>query len=110
MPPPPGRPEDDPHFCKCKRCALQGGRVLSRSAWYLHNPGGKGVKAPKLSLEEMAYMMDLPTPKLTRTRQRRFEERRADIRERISKRGTGSTSVCVRSVCNICAVIQEIYF
>ena len=95
MPPPPGKPEDSPYFCKCEVCARRGGRVISRSTWYLHNPGGKGAKAPNLSLEEFDYMINLPTPKLTKISQRRLEKARADLRERISKRSAGSASVSV---------------
>ena len=101
---PPEKPEDDPYFCQCQKCALRGGRILSRSAWYLHNPGGRGVKLPKLSLEEAEYILNLPASKLTRTRQRHLDERRLNLRARISKRDIGSSSVRMTSL-NICAAI-----
>jgi hypothetical protein len=89
MLPPPGKLEDNPYFCNCKKCALHGGRVLPRTTWYNHNPGGKGNQLPTPSLEDIEYIMNLPTRKFTQVRQRHFEERRVALRMQISKRATG---------------------
>ena len=108
MSPPPDGSEADPYFCKCNKCSLHGGRVLPRTTWYNHNPGGKGTKAPKLSLEEIDYMVNLPAPKFTKARQRRFDEERANLRARRSNRDTGSSSVRTIGY-DICAAIHDIY-
>ena len=98
IPPSSGKPEDEPYFCRCEKCAPRGGRVLCKTTWYKHNPGGRGIKRPILTLEDKEYLNNLPAPKFSRIRQRRLEERRADPCGRISKRGNGSSSVRMTSV------------
>ena len=104
MAPPLGRPKDNPFFCRCGKCVLHGGRILPRTTWYTHNPGGKGIKHLKPSLEDIDHTTNPPALRLTRIRQKRLEERRKDIQARLSTRDTGSGSVHMTSV-NICAPV-----
>ena len=103
MAPPLGRLEDNPLFCRCGKCTLRGGRILVRTTWYNHNPGGKGVKLPKPSLE-INHTANPPALRVTRICQKRIEERRKDLWARLSTRDTGSGSVRMTSV-NICAPV-----
>ena len=86
-------------LCKCAKCSLHGGKVLARRTWYNHNPGGKKVKLPNLSLEEVDRMMNLPAPKLTRRVKKRYAEDLAHMRAHISSQTAGSSSVSVAPIC-----------
>ena len=106
MPPSPGKSEDNPYFCKCKKCALQGGRVLLRATWYRHNPGGKGVKRPRSSFDDIEHLINLPASKFSRIRRQQLEERHANL---VSKRGAGSSSVRMTSAPIYALIFTETY-
>jgi hypothetical protein len=98
------------YICKCKKCARhrEDGKKVSRRTWYRHNPGGKGKKLPKLTLNEIDLMLEIPTPELSKKRRRRLERDLEAARERIYMRTAGSGSVGPISNRDICAIFKEL--
>ena len=48
-------------FCTCRKCGTNG-KVLARTKWYRHNPGGKKAKYPGLSNKEIKSFMRINPP------------------------------------------------
>src|SRR6201992_2437728 len=106
MPPPADQSGEEEFRCKCKKCSPFGGtgKVLSRTTWYAHNPGGKGVRRPaRLPQKEMDFLLSLPAPKLSKRRKGNMEKA---IRKNASKQGAGSSSVRRTVDHNICAPVD----
>ena len=91
---PPGNYTDVPDYlCRCTRCGPDG-KVLARTTWYNHNPGGKKAKLPEPSQEQITVMLNQPAPRFSQRRKRPLEEAEVVGRAHISKRAIGSSSVC----------------
>ena len=86
--------------CDCGICK---GKTVASSTWYLHNPGGSKVRyvLPQETIDIILRQPD--TNVLSRARKRHLDEDLEDIEVPISKRATGSSSVCIASDHNICA-------
>lgn len=87
-------PTPGDYRCTCRKCGSNG-KILPRATWYKHNPGGKKGKAPQLTQEDIASILSRPTPAWGNRRKRTYEEVRAEELLRLSKRATGSSSVCM---------------
>ena len=67
--------------------------MLARATWYAHNPGGRGLRLPKLTLEEIDYMLSLPAPKSSKRRKKSLTKDLQDLWTKISRQGAGNTAV-----------------
>jgi hypothetical protein len=93
MPPPSVDARDAlKRVCTCRKCGTNG-KVLSRTKWYRHNPGGKKAKLPGLSNEEIASVMRLHTPPSPGTNLRKRHHDEVEVEAPISKRVAGSSLV-----------------
>ena len=81
--------------CTCKKCGTNG-QYLSRTKWYLHNPGGNQAKY-RLSAKEMETAGITPTlphrANRTKKRRRHVEVEEVEDSSHVSKRVAGSSSV-----------------
>ena len=93
MSPLPGRSEDgNKYLCKCGHCGPYGGRILPRTTWYNHNPGGKKAERPELSRENIDFLLGLPSTKLSQWRKRDLERTSLAKQAHISTRVAGSST------------------
>ena len=87
------------------------GRVLARTTWYTHNPGGKKAKILPLTQGQVDLILSQPAPKWGNRRKRTFEEAQAEELLRLSKQATGSSSVRLKSdrgiICTV--ILMKIY-
>jgi hypothetical protein len=88
-------PPDEPGnrnkiLCSCVECARKGGKLLARSTWFNHNPGGKKARRPNLSLAEVDYMLSLPAPKFSKRRKKSFRAEFKVLRTRLANRAAES--------------------
>ena len=103
---PPGTNKGVPEYhCTCRTCG-SAGKVLTRSTWYRHNPGGKKIilPPPTLTLEQANAILSNPVVFVPR-RKRRSEEETLQT-PHTSKRIAGPSSVLMMSDHDICATVE----
>ncbi|KAF9780217.1 hypothetical protein BJ322DRAFT_321749 [Thelephora terrestris] len=86
------QPDRNKILCSCVKCARKGGKLLARSTWFNHNPGGKKARRPNLSLAEIDYMLSLPAPKFSKRRKLSFRGELKVLRARVVNRAAESST------------------